>query len=141
LNQLGSNCLAPTVRQLPPFGFTDYVRLQLGAYCVLSDSGTIAEEASLLDIPAVTIRDTHERPEGMDAGTLVMSSLDPSQLTDAIRIVRAGYTGHRRFAGAVPDYEGGDVSTKVLRIVMSYIDFVNRVVWFRNTDTSPQVET
>ena len=139
LSTLGKDKLAPSVRFLPPFGFTDYVRLQLGAFCVLSDSGTITEEASLLDIPAVTIRDAHERPEGMDAGTLVMSSFRRMELLDAIHIVRTGYTGQRRFAGAVPDYEGGEVSTKVVRIVMSYIEFVNRIVWFRNSDDPPKV--
>jgi UDP-N-acetylglucosamine 2-epimerase (non-hydrolysing) len=124
---LGEN-LSPLVRFLPPFGFTDYVRLQTCAYCVLSDSGTISEEASLLDIPAITMREAHERPEGMDAGTLIMSGIDSRELLQAIRIVRNGYVG-RRFAGSVPDYEGGEVASKVVRIVMSYIEFVNRVVW------------
>lgn len=68
------HALSPLVRFLPPFGFPDYVKLQLGAYCVISDGGTITEEAALLDIPAVTVRDAHERPEGMDAGVLVRSS-------------------------------------------------------------------
>jgi len=120
---------SPRVRLLPPFGFTDYVRLQLGAWCVLSDSGTITEEASLLDLPAVTMRDAHERPEGMDAGTLVMSSLDADDLMAAIAVVRDGLGGARRFAGRVPDYEAPDVSAKVARIVFSYIDYVNRIVW------------
>jgi UDP-N-acetylglucosamine 2-epimerase len=129
LSGLGeSAALSPLVRFLPAFGFTDYVRLQLGAYCVLSDSGTIAEESSLLDLPAVTMREAHERPEGMDAGTLVMSGIERQEILDAVRVVRAGYR-KRRFAGSVPDYEGGEVATKVARIVMSYIDFVNRVVW------------
>ena len=120
---------SPLVRLLPPFGFTDYVRLELGAWCVLSDSGTITEEASLLDLPAVTMRDAHERPEGMDAGTLVMSSLDADDLMTAIGVVRDGLGGGRRFAGRVPDYEAPEVSAKVARIVFSYIDYVNRVVW------------
>jgi UDP-N-acetylglucosamine 2-epimerase len=119
--------LSPLIRFLPPFGFTDYVRLQLGAYCILSDSGTIAEEAALLDLPAVTLRDAHERPEGMDAGTLVMASLDPDRMLDAVSCVRDGI-GDRR-AGRVPDYEAGAVSAKVVRIVLSYVDQVNRVVW------------
>ena len=96
---------------------------------VLSDSGTITEEASLLDLPAVTMRDAHERPEGMDAGTLVMARLNAEELIAAIRIVRDGHRTGSRFSGAVPDYQGGEVSTKVLHIVASYIDFVNRVVW------------
>ncbi len=121
--------LSPLIRFLPPFGFTDYIRLQLAAYCVLSDSGTITEEASLLDIPAVTMRDAHERPEGVDAGTLIMASLDPARLLDAVRTVRDGFAGTRRYAGRVPDYEAEAVSAKVARIVLSYIDQVNRVVW------------
>jgi UDP-N-acetylglucosamine 2-epimerase len=120
--------LSPVIRFLPPFGFTDYVRLQLGAYCVLSDSGTITEEASLLDLPAVTMRDAIERPEGMDAGTLIMAGMAPDQLLNAVQCVRDGWPG-RRFAGRVPDYEAGAVSAKVVRIVLSYIDLVNRVVW------------
>jgi UDP-N-acetylglucosamine 2-epimerase (non-hydrolysing) len=121
--------LSPLIRFLPPFGFTDYVRLERAAYCVLSDSGTITEEASLLDLPAVTMRDAHERPEGMDAGTLVMAGLNAEELIAAIHIVRDGYRMGRRFSGAVPEYQGGEVSTKVVRIVASYINFVNRLVW------------
>lgn len=120
--------LSPSIRFLSPFGFTDYVRLQLGANCVLSDSGTITEEAALLDLPAVTMRDAIERPEGMDAGTLIMARLESDRLLDAVRCVRDGWPG-RRFAGRVPDYEADAVSTKVVRIVLSYIDLVNRVVW------------
>jgi UDP-N-acetylglucosamine 2-epimerase (non-hydrolysing) len=120
--------LSPLIRFLPPFGFTDYVLLQLGAYCVLSDSGTIAEEAGLLDLPAVTMRDAIERPEGMDAGTLVISTLAPNRLLDAIRCVRVGWPG-RRFAGRVPDYEAEAASAKVVRIVLSYIDQIDRTVW------------
>lgn len=124
--------LSPLVRFMPPFSFTDYVKLQVGAHCVVSDSGTITEEASLLDLPAVMIRDAHERPEGIDAGTLVMSGFATGGLVDAIRIVRESYSGTRRFSGAVPDYQGDEVSAKVVRIVFSYIDFVNRVVWSKS---------
>lgn len=127
MNSAGLRAAAESVRFLPPFSFTDYIRLQKSAYCVLSDSGTIAEEAALLDIPAVTMRDSHERPEGMDAGTFVMSSLDPEKIMFAIRAARSGI-GLRR-AGSVPDYLVDDVSAKVVRIVLSYIDHVNRVVW------------
>ncbi len=123
--------LSPLVRFLPPFGFTDYIRLQLDAHCVLSDSGTITEEAALLDLPAVMLRDAHERPEGMDAGTLVMATLHPERVLDAVRCVRDGLDGRR--AGRVPDYEAGAVSAKVVRIVLSYVDQVNRVVWSKPT--------
>lgn len=132
LAEVAQEALSPLVRFLPPFGFTDYVKLQLHAHCVLSDSGTITEEASLLDLPAVTLRDAHERPEGMDAGVLVMASLSPAKVMDAIRAVRDGFSGGRRYAGSVADYRADSVSAKVVRIVLSYIDYVNRVVWFRS---------
>ena len=119
--------LSPLIRFLAPLSFTDYVHLQTQAYCVLSDSGTITEEAALLDFPAVTLRDAHERPEGMDAGTLVMASLKPDHVLDAVRCAREGVG--TRHAGRIPDYEAGPVSAKVVRIVLSYIDHVNRVVW------------
>jgi UDP-N-acetylglucosamine 2-epimerase (non-hydrolysing) len=120
------------VRFMPPFGFSDYIRLQMEAACVLSDSGTITEESALLDLRAVTLREAHERPEGMDAGTLIMASLVPDRLIEAVRAVMDGFSPDARigrFAGKVPDYEAGAVSSKVVRIVLSYIDQVNRVVW------------
>ena len=124
--------LSPLIRFMPPFAFTDYVKLQLNAYCVLSDSGTITEEASILDLPAITMRDTHERPEGMDSGTLVMCLLHADEVKQAIAVVRSGYGQGRRFAGKVADYAFEEVSTKVVRIVFSYIDYINRVVWSKN---------
>src|SRR5262249_27721077 len=114
LTVLGNGDPGSAIRWLPPFGFTDYARLQLEAFCVVSDSGTITEEASLLDLPAVTIRDALERPEGMDAGTLVMSALEPDAVVAAIHLARRGPCG-RRFSGAVRDYEVVDVSTTVVR--------------------------
>jgi UDP-N-acetylglucosamine 2-epimerase (non-hydrolysing) len=132
------------IRFLPPFGFTDYIKLQTTAFCVLSDSGTITEEASLLDFPAVTFRDAHERPEGMDAGTLVVAPLGQTSLVDAVRVARDGHqegrVGAPRFAGGVSDYQGGSVSAKVVRIVLSYIDQVNRVVWSKQNqvDAGPR---
>lgn len=111
-----------------PFGFFDYIKLQTEAFCILSDSGTITEEASLLGLTAVTIRDVHERPEGMDEGTLIMSGLQSERVLDAVRIVTSqDHTDTAR--RLIPDYESGLVSQKVLRIVLSYVDFVNRVVW------------
>lgn len=120
------------VRFLEPFGFTDYVHLQQNAACVLSDSGTITEEAALLDFPAVTMREAHERPEGMDAGTLIMAPLDPEHLLDAVRCAMHAMGGETRHAGSVPDYQGGAVSAKVLKIVLSYIDYINKRVWHKS---------
>jgi UDP-N-acetylglucosamine 2-epimerase (non-hydrolysing) len=112
-----------------PFGFFDYMKLQNEAFCILSDSGTITEEASLLNLPAVTIRDAHERPEGMDAGTLIMSGLKKDRVLNAIKIIRSQYKRDARAVRPVDDYENPFVSTQVLRVVTSYIDYVNRVTW------------
>lgn len=115
------------IRFLKPFGFIDYIRLQMDALCVVSDSGTITEEASLLGFAAVTIRNAHERPEGMDQGTLIMCGLKAPDVLHAI-----GVTVSQRAQGATsppPDYLGGAVSQKVLKAVLSYTAFINRVVW------------
>ena len=122
------------VRFLDPFGFTDYIHLQQNAACVASDSGTITEEASLLDFCAVTMREAHERPEGMDAGTLISTQVVPDRVLDAIRCAMLRFDGDRCWAGAVNDYRGGAVSAKVVKIVLSYIDYINNRVWHK-TDT------
>jgi len=119
------------VRFLAPFGFLDYVRLQQEAFCVVSDSGTVTEESALVGFPAVTLRDAHERPEGMDAGTLIMSGLGADRVIQAVEAV-TGRTGVR--PGVPPDYLEPHVSGKVLQIILSYVDYVNRTVWGR---TSP----
>lgn len=129
LESLGSYQANPKVRFLKPFGFLDYVKLQMDAACILSDSGTITEEASLLDLPAVTLRNAHERPEGMDEGVLIMTGLKREDVLDCVRVVLAQREKSGRNVKIVPDYEGGLVSQKVLRIVLSYTGFVNRVVW------------
>lgn len=116
-----------------PFGFFDYIKLQLEALCVLSDSGTITEEASLLNLPAITIRNAHERPEGMDAGTLIMSGLKKERVLDAIQIILAQHDRNVRVMSAVADYEAGPVSKQVLRVVLSYVDYINRTVWSKTT--------
>lgn len=121
--------LNPHIQFLKPFGFCDYIKLQTEALCVISDSGTITEESSLLNLPAITIRNAHERPEGMDAGTLIMSGLKKERVLDAVRVTIAQYNKNTRVVPAVEDYEGGAVSKKVLRIVLSYTDYVNRTVW------------
>lgn len=112
-----------------PFGFTDYIRLQLSALCVLSDSGTITEEASLLSLPAITIRNAHERPEGMDEGTLIMSGLKKEHVLDAVRVVVSQHDRDKRIIPVVQDYNAGPVSKQVVRIVLSYTEYVNRTVW------------
>ena len=121
--------LNPHIQFLKPFGFCDYIKLQMEALCVVSDSGTITEEASLLNLPAITIRHAHERPEGMDVGTLIMSGLKKERVLDAVRVIIAQHDKNKRVMRAVQDYEAGPVSKQVLRIVLSYVDYVNRTVW------------
>lgn len=122
--------LDPRIRFLKPFGFLDYIKLQLEARCILSDSGTITEEGSLLNLPAVTIRNTHERPEGMDEATLIMCGLKAPEVLNAVRIVISHHDKNERAFKLVPDYDAGCVSQKVLRIVHSYVAYVNREVWY-----------
>ncbi len=117
------------IRFLKPLGFFDYIHLQENAFCVLSDSGTITEEASLLNFPAVTLREAHERPEGMDVGTLVMSGLVPERVLQAVQLVVDHAESAGRPFSIAPDYEAGAVSRKVVRIILSYIDYVNHTVW------------
>jgi UDP-N-acetylglucosamine 2-epimerase (non-hydrolysing) len=125
--------LDPRVRLLKPLGFLAFVHLQRNARCVLSDSGTITEEASILAFPAVTIRDTHERPEGMDEGTLLMCGVSAEELLAAVELaIRHGQNGARAFE-IVPDYRAHNVSRKVARIIASYTGYVNRIVWRRST--------
>jgi UDP-N-acetylglucosamine 2-epimerase len=129
LDSLDLGVLHPQIRFLKPFGFCDYIKLQMAALCVVSDSGTITEEAALLNLPAITIRNAHERPEGMDAGTLIMSGLTSERVLDAVRVTLGQHNHQGRATQPVPDYEGGSVSKKVLRTVLSYTGYVNRTVW------------
>ncbi len=121
--------LNPLIQFLKPFGFCDYIKLQMESLCVVSDSGTIFEEGSLLNLPAITIRNAHERPEGMDVGTLIMSGLKSERVLDAVRVILAQHDKSKRVIDRVEDYEGGPVSKQLLRVVMSYVDYVNRTVW------------
>lgn len=118
-----------TVRMLKPLGFLDYVKLQQHAFCVLSDSGTITEESSILNFPAITIRQAHERPEGMDEGTLIMCGLKAGRVIESIAVVISQHTDDSRQFRLVQDYDTNNVSKKVLRIILSYTDYVNRTVW------------
>jgi UDP-N-acetylglucosamine 2-epimerase (non-hydrolysing) len=119
------------IRFLRPLGFLDYVKLQMNALCVISDSGTITEESSILNFPAVMIREAHERPEGMDEGTLIMCGLNMERVLESIDIITAHYCRDTRNFRIVQDYDTDNVSKKVLRIIMSYTDYVNRIVWHK----------
>ncbi|TRZ67279.1 MAG: UDP-N-acetylglucosamine 2-epimerase (non-hydrolyzing) [Comamonadaceae bacterium] len=129
LDALKLDNLNPHIQFLKPFGFCDYIKLQMEALCVVSDSGTITEESSLLNLPAITIRNAHERPEGMDVGTLIMSGLKKERVLDAVRVIIAQHDKTKRIMHPVQDYEAGAVSKQVLRVVLSYVDYVNRTVW------------
>jgi len=120
------------IRFLKPLGFFDYVKLQMNAYCTISDSGTISEESSILNFHAVTIRQAHERPEGMDEGTLIMCGLKKEQVLEAIKVTRAQNPEGTHPFRIVQDYDIDNVSKKVLRIILSYTDYVNRTVWYKN---------
>lgn len=121
--------LSSRLRFLPPLGFLDWVRLQTEAFCVLSDSGSLTEEASILGLPAVTIREAHERPEGMDEGTLVMAGLGARRILQAVELVTSHQRSERRPFRLVPDYEAANVSKKIVRIILSYTDYVRSRVW------------
>lgn len=112
---------------LKPLGFFDYIKLQMNAYCTLSDSGTITEESSILGFPAITIRNSHERPEGMDEGTLIMSGLKFDTIKTAIDIV-VGQCMNEDMK-IVKDYDTENVSKKIVRCIVSYTDYINRTVW------------
>ena len=123
----------PLINFMKPMGFFDYIKLQQEAKCVISDSGTITEESSILGFPAIMIRKAHERPEGMDEGTLIMSGLEEERVLESINVM---VSQNKKFtSNIIKDYNVDNVSIKVTRIILSYIDYVNRTVWKKDTVT------
>jgi UDP-N-acetylglucosamine 2-epimerase len=131
LKEIGFFNKNPLIEFMKPFGFLDYIKLQMNAFCVISDSGTITEESSILQFPAITIRQAHERPEGMDEGTLIMTGLNPERILESINVVVSQFTENNKIVHMVKDYEADNVSMKVLRIILSYTDYINRTVWHK----------
>ena len=132
LSALDAKNASGQIEFLKPLGFLDYIQLQMRACCVISDSGTLTEESSILGFPGIMIRQAHERPEGMDEATVIMAGLKAPAVIDAIEVSVAHFKGNGRPFKLVPDYDADNVSRKVLRIILSYTDYINRTVWFRN---------
>ena len=132
LQEIGYDKKNKLLRFSKPYGFHEYNKLQLNAFCVISDSGTIAEESSILNLPAITIRNAHERPEGMDEGALIMSGLDKDRIIESIDVVTKQHNQDRAMR-LVGDYDVDNVSKKVIRIILSYTDYINRTVWHKET--------
>ena len=130
LEHLKRSDLNPLIQFLKPMGFFDYNKMQKNAFCVISDSGTITEESSILNFPSITIRQAHERPEGMDEGVLIMTGLKKERILQSINIVVTQFNSNKRgITKIVNDYDVDNFSIKVVRAILSYTDYINRTVW------------
>lgn len=125
----GEYVFSNLIEFMKPLSFADYIRLQMNAFCVVSDSGTITEESALLGFPAITVRQAHERPEGMDEGTLIMSGLKAEDVCVAINCVTGQLAMRSGLIRTVPDYDVDNVAEKVVRIILSYTRYIDRIVW------------
>jgi UDP-N-acetylglucosamine 2-epimerase (non-hydrolysing) len=120
------------VQEMKPFGFFDYVRLQQDSFCTISDSGTITEECAIVGFPSITARDTHERPEGMDSGVLVMTGIGSTSMLDGITIARKHFESQQ--SRNIPlGYTDLDVSWRVAKLIQSYTGYINRKTWHEYT--------
>lgn len=131
IDELKNVKISPLIKFLKPMGFYDYVKLQKHAFCVVSDSGTITEESSFLGFPALMIRQAHERPEGMDEGVVIMSGLQYENVCRSIDVVTKQKSANESCIQPIKDYSADNVSIKVLRIILSYTDYINREVWHK----------
>jgi len=140
LEKAGLSNMDKRITFAKPFGFFDYIKLQMEAYCVLSDSGTITEETSLLNLCAITLRNAHERPEGMDVGAVIMSGLKKERVMESVEIVTSQFAKGRLTVMPIADYQNLHVSTQVVRVIESYVDYINSVVWSKPSHNSINVK-
>lgn len=131
MEQFDINTSDERIHFMKPMGFYDYVKMQEDAFCVISDSGTITEESSILDFPAIMIRKAHERPEGMDEGSVIMAGLSPERVIQAVSLATSHGDMETKRPRLIEDYNVDNVSIKVVRTILSYVDFVNRTVWHK----------